>query len=158
VLRGVRRVCGDTSRYKLPVTLDILRAVFGTLDMRLTADIVFWAACLVAFFSFFRKSNLLVPSAGDFDPSRHLCRSDFTFNPEGAILTIRWSKTIQFKERVVLVVPIPRIPNSVFCRSQAAMLDFRFPISAGDHSSVPSFYDSIPGECTPLTRHSLHPT
>jgi hypothetical protein len=74
-------LCGDT--------LDMLQAMFGTLDMQLEADMVFWSAYLGGFFSFFRKSNLLVPSVCDFDPSRHLCRSDFTFNTDGAILSVR---------------------------------------------------------------------
>jgi hypothetical protein len=82
---------------------------------------------------------LHIKFVGDFDPSRHLCPSDFTFNTEGAILTIGWSKTIQFQERVVLV-PIPRIPHSVFCPSQAAILAFRI---------VPAITDPSPAFMTP---------
>lgn len=83
-------------------------------------DRAFWAACLVGFFSFFRKSNLLVPSHMLFDPKRHICASDVQFTPDGAILTVRWSKVIQFRERV-LHIPLPKIIDSPFCPSNALL-------------------------------------
>ena len=48
-----------------------------------------------------RKSHLLSSSVRAFDPSQQLVRSDFHFFPWGALVTIRWSKTIQFRERLV---------------------------------------------------------
>ena len=84
-------------------------------------DICFWAACLVAFFSFFRKSNLLIPVPHQFDPSKHLCVSDVRFSPTGAVLSVRWSKTIQFKQRTLLI-PLLRMAGSPFCPSAALML------------------------------------
>ena len=116
ILKGVRRVKGDSSLQKLPITLDILRAIFMKLDLKCSFERSFWTACLVAFFSFFRKSNLLVQSHILFDPLRHLCASDVEFTQEGAVLTVRWSKVIQFKERI-LHIPLPRIQNSPFCPS-----------------------------------------
>ena len=58
-----------------------------------------------------RKSNLLVKSARSFDASQQLLRSDFTFYSWGGLVTIRWSKTIQFRERVV------RLPLSFVAHS-----------------------------------------
>ena len=58
VLIGVKRVKGNRSVQKLPITLDILKAIASQLDMSIPFKRVFWAACLVAFYSFFRKSNL----------------------------------------------------------------------------------------------------
>ncbi|MEW8544996.1 MAG: hypothetical protein AB2693_15840, partial [Candidatus Thiodiazotropha sp.] len=81
----------------------------------------FWAACLVGFFSFFRKSNLLVESHILFDPSRHLCANDIQFTTTGAVLKVRWSKVIQFRERT-LHIPLPKIPNSMFCPSTALLM------------------------------------
>ena len=120
ILKGVRRVKGDSSLQKLPITLDILRAFFMKLDLKCSFERSFWTACLVAFFSFFRKSNLLVQSHILFDPLRHLCASDVEFTQEGAVLTVRWSKVIQFKERI-LHIPLPRIQNSPFCPSSALL-------------------------------------
>lgn len=120
ILKGVRRVKGDHTSQKLPITLDILKKIFQTLNLRKSLDRAFWAACLVGFFSFFRKSNLLVQSHVAFDPSRHLCATDVQFTPAGAILSVRWSKVIQFREKV-LEIPLPKIVNSPFCPSTALL-------------------------------------
>ena len=37
------------------------------------------------------------------------------------ILTVRWSKVIQFRERI-LKIPLPHIPNSVFCPSASLLV------------------------------------
>ena len=121
ILKGVRRIKGDATHQKLPITLEILKEIFMKLNLNTSFDRSFWTACLEAFFSFFRKSNLLVQSHILFNPSQHLCASDVKFTPEGAVLTVRWSKVIQFKERV-LHIPLPRIPKSPFCPSTALLL------------------------------------
>lgn len=120
ILKGVKRVKGDVTKQKLPITLDILKGIFLNLNLNNQLDRTFWAACLVAFFSFFRKSNLLVESHIVFDPARHLCASDVEFTPDGAIITVRWSKVIQFRQKI-LQVPLPRVPNSPFCPSTALL-------------------------------------
>lgn len=120
ILKGVRRIKGDASVQKLPITIDILKQVFLTLNLLISFDRTFWAACLVGFFSFFRKSNLLVSSHVLFDPAKNLCASDINFTLEGAVLTVRWSKVIQFRERI-LQIPLPKIPSSPFCPSTALL-------------------------------------
>ena len=121
ILKGIRRFKGNATSQKLPVTPKILAGILTVLDLSQPFDIVFWAACLVGFISFFRKSNLLVPSMEKFDPSKHLCKSDLSIDPNGTILSVRWSKTIQFKQKV-LQIPLPHINNSAFCPSSALLL------------------------------------
>ena len=138
ILSGVKRVKGNAVKQKLPITFDILMGIFTKLELTASFDRCFWSACLVAFFSFFRKSNLLVQSLSAFDPSRHLCATDAKFEPKGVVLTVRWSKVIQFRERL-LHVPLPHIPKSPFCPSTALLtllLDC-----------------PVPGEPTPLFRY-----
>ena len=61
------------------------------------------ALVLVALFSlFFRKSNLVVPSASVTSPKVPR-RSDFQVSPHGAFLNIRATKTIQFYAFLFLV-------------------------------------------------------
>ena len=120
ILKGVKRVKGNSVSQKLPITIDILRGILTRLNLCLSFDRCFWAACLVALFSFFRKSNLLVQSTQLFDPSRHLCSSDAQFTTQGVVLTVRWSKVIQFREKI-LKIPLPHIPNSVFCPSSSLL-------------------------------------
>ena len=121
ILKGVKLVKGNTVTQKLPITIDILMGIVTKLDLQQSLDWCFWTACLVAFFSFFRKSNLLIPSLTAFDPTRHLCATDIDFTTLGVVLTVRWSKVIQFRERRLLI-PLPHIPNSVFCPSLALLL------------------------------------
>ena len=120
ILKGVKRVKGDKSIQKLPITLDILSMIACKLDMSSSFDRVFWTTCIVGFYSFFRKSNLLVQNIGSFDPNRHLCASDVEFQSDGAVLTVRWSKVIQFRERT-LRIPLPRLKHSLFCPSKALL-------------------------------------
>ena len=113
VLKGVRRVKGDASIQKLPITLDVLRQIFLTLNLHSSFDRTFWATYLVGFFSFFRKSNLLVSSHLLFDPGHNLCASasDAHFTLDGAILTgVRWSKVIQFRECILHIPKFPFLP------------------------------------------------
>ena len=149
ILKGVRRVKGDASRQKLPITIEILRKIFTKLDLCCSFDRTFWAACLVAFYSFFRKSNLLIPSVEVFDPKKHLCASDVNFTSEGVVLSVRWSKVIQFQERTLLI-PLPRIPDSAFCPSNAILgLLVEHP---SPNRPVPLFRYMKNTSCFPLTQ------
>lgn len=147
ILKGVKRVKGDSVKQKLPMTLELLSRIFLFLNLSSPCDRVFWAVCVVGFFSFFRKSNLLIPSPELFDPTRHLCATDVQFTAEGAVLSVRWSKVIQFQQRL-LRIPLPKIPNSHFCPSSALLcihLDIPhqsapcplFSYRTSDHSVVP---------------------
>lgn len=149
ILKGVRRVKGDNSSQKRPITIDILKNLASILDFRLSFDRTFWSACLVAFFSFFRKSNLLIQSPESFDEKRHLCATDVQFLLDGAVLTVRWSKTIQFRERI-LKIPLPKLQNSLFCPSVAVLgitLDCPAP-----PNNVPLFRYQEKGKTLPLTQ------
>ncbi|XP_066298120.1 integrase/recombinase xerD homolog [Branchiostoma lanceolatum] len=162
-LRGIRRIHGDCVTQKLPITPDILRAMYLQLDFTQAKHVVFWAACLVGFFSFFRKSNLLPKTAKTFDPVKHLCRKDFRFFEWGAVITVRWSKTIQFRERT-LQIPIPRVNGSPLCPTAA--LEKAFALTHAANRDGPAFV--LPQETgtryVPLThqpfvtllRHLLH--
>ncbi|PJE78160.1 hypothetical protein CI610_02910 [invertebrate metagenome] len=124
VLKGARRVLGDQSSPKLPITPAILLSILKQLDLSCPADITFWAACTVAFFSFFRKSNLFPPPKSVFTPGIHLCRDSVVFTPDGAVLSVNWTKTIQFRQRT-LAIPLPRINRSPLCPAQALLLSFK---------------------------------
>ena len=49
-----------------------------------------------------------------FDPLCNLTREDITIFPSFALVTVNWTKTLQYQERI-LTVPIPRIPGSPLC-------------------------------------------
>lgn len=128
LMQGCKRVLGQTSRPKLPITLDLLKQLFHCLDLSRPFDLAFWAACLVAFFSFLRKSNLFIGHVN----SRHMClrRMDVRFSSQGAILHLQHTKTIQYGDRQ-LVIPVPYIAGSPFCPSTALLLLYKMVSAPG---------------------------
>ena len=93
--RGLRRILGDAQEQELPITPDIFRRIRPLLST--VVDSGYWAAILIGFYTFFRKSNLVPKSAQGYNSSKHLSRSDFFIRPWGLVICVRWSKTIQFK-------------------------------------------------------------
>ena len=66
---------------------------------------VFTALYLLAFFSFLRLSNM-VPF--------HLARGDIIFSHDMAIVLVKWSKTIQSRDKIARI-QIPVLPGSKLC-------------------------------------------
>ena len=101
VLKGIKRDKAHPPVRKLPITPTILLGIKRLLDINKPADIMFWAACVVAFFGFFRKSNLLPRST--VDRGYCLTRGDIRRSEQGLMLRVSRSKTIQFHQREYLV-------------------------------------------------------
>ena len=122
-LRGSKRLLGAAPFRKLPITPKLLLSMARLFNLGNPLHAAMWALFLVAFFSFLRKSNLVVdsPSATSDKLPR---RCDFVLAPEGAFLQIRATKTIQFKQRI-LSIPLPFIPNSPLCPVSALINHFR---------------------------------
>jgi len=72
LMHGIKRLHGNVVQQKFPITPDILHKLHGKLHLINSLDATFWATCHIAFFSFFRKSNLLILSTSSFDPLKHL--------------------------------------------------------------------------------------
>jgi hypothetical protein len=118
VLKGIRRDNPRSPRRKLPITPDILLSIKRILDMDKPVDIMFWAACVVAFFGFFRKSNLLPHFR--LDMGQCFVRGDLRKSDQGFLLHVTRSKTIQFHQREYLVPLVylqshPLCPVSALC-------------------------------------------
>ena len=79
---------------------------------------VYAAVFLIAHFGFLRISNVAPHSYKDFHPSRHLTPSDVTFSKKFMFLSIKWSKTNQFRDKVQ-VITLPGLRNSVLCPVKA---------------------------------------
>ena len=122
-LRGSKRLLGTAPFRKLPITPKLLLSMARLFNLGNPLHAAMWALFLVAFFSFLRKSNLVVdsPSATSDKLPR---RCDFVLAPEGAFLQIRATKTIQFKQRI-LSIRLPFIPNSPLCPVSALINHFR---------------------------------
>ena len=80
----------------------------------LTSPFTFKAIFLVAFFGFLRISNIAPHSYSQFDSTRHLTRSDVKFNSLGMCITLKWSKTMQTRDKVH-VITLPFLHPSPLC-------------------------------------------
>ena len=69
---------------------------------------------LIGFFTFARRSNLVPSSAAAFDPKKQLQRADIIAGSDRMFVIFKWSKTIQFGERA-LVMPLVALPNTKIC-------------------------------------------
>lgn len=91
LLAGIKRVKGTAPAQKLPITPSILESIYSHLNLRSNLDASSWAICLVtSYFGMLRKKHLLVKSSRPFNASQQLLRSDFTFYPWGALVTIQY--------------------------------------------------------------------
>lgn len=106
-LRGARRLLGDSVLSADPLLPSDLMDIYKVLNFKSLKDLVFWAALCLAHRCLLRK--------GHFTASPHtLLRQDVEFTDYGLKVTIRSSKTIQFREREV-VIPIVASSKSLLC-------------------------------------------
>ena len=93
-LHGCKRFLGAAPARKLAITPILLLRMVSMLDASQPLQAAMRALFLVAFFSFLRKSNLVVPAAHVISPKVQR-RLDFHVSQHGAFLNIRATKTIQ---------------------------------------------------------------
>ena len=123
-LRGICRFKGRTVSQKQPMTPAMLLAIKSRLNLADPVHATFWAVCLTGFFGLLRKANMLLKGVAKFNPLKRLRRSDIMFYPGWAIVVNRWSKTIQFSQRL-LTVPLPLIPGHPLCPYSALQHAFK---------------------------------
>lgn len=154
LMKGINRRIGRPPHQKLPITLDILHRVRSHLNMNNSLQATFWAACLVAFFAFLRKSTLLPKSEYTIDMKKCLCVKDVKLSDSMISLCVRHTKTIQFGQRE-LNVPIAAIPGSDLCPVTAVsrMLS-HIPRGTLSEDTTVFCYIGVGGEIRPLT-HSM---
>ena len=129
LLRGIKRVQGSSPTKRLPVTIDILRVIQGSLDLSSRDHVMLWAACCLGFFGFLRAGEFTTPRS--FDPSIHLAVSDVQadtlVNPTCFKIRIKCSKTDPFQRGCDIYVgrgsgsicPVAAIGNFLALRGSA---------------------------------------
>lgn len=111
IMKGIGRNKGALPNRKLPITPSILLEIRKLLDLFDSYQATFWAASLVAFFTYFRKSTLVPKSAkGPFTDV--ICRRDIEACQDGLVISVKKTKTIQCHERV-LRVPVSRVGTTL---------------------------------------------
>jgi hypothetical protein len=114
-LKGIEREKGCFVVRKAPMTPRLLLQIKTKLNLTVSEDAIFWAACLLMFFGLLRKSNLFAEGQS-FDETKQLTRDCFAYDSQKNCLTVsvKWSKNNQCKERVQLI-SLPTLSPHPLC-------------------------------------------
>lgn len=111
-LKGINRLHPHCPKRAAPITPAILRRFHSTLDFSKPLDVCVWCLFLFAFFLLARKSNLVLNSKTD-NSGKYLLRRDVSLQGDMLVVSFRWSKTLQFGDRI-LQIPLIR-SSSILC-------------------------------------------
>ena len=106
-LLGAKRLLGCESVQSDPLSPAQMKLLYEKLNLSVFTDLQFWCALCLMFRCLLRVSHVVA--------SPHVMRvKDLKWTPEGLDVTIRSSKTLQFRERLI-VVPVVESPGSILC-------------------------------------------
>lgn len=106
IMGGAKRTLGCAVKRAAPLLPTELTRMFSFMSGSV-GHVCARAALLLGFRALLRKCQIT-------NSDSVLLRSDFSFHPWGMIVTIRRSKTIQFRERE-LCIPVACVPNTDLC-------------------------------------------
>ena len=134
--------------FKLPRLIDVptLKKIVS-LAASTHNGFVFQALYIVAFCSFLRLSNLVPHSVSSFNHLEQLARADILFAHPGVHLIVKWSKTMQNRNKVA-ILKLPKIENSILC--PVAAIKKLLQATPGSKNS-PLFQIKINEKWSPLT-------
>lgn len=117
-LRGIARLKQHVPNKALPITPQLLLKIRKSLNMNDQQDVVYWALMLLSFHLMLRSANAVPQSVGKFDPAKQLVRGDVQVTRSALLVTLKWSKTLQFGGRQH-VIPVLANPGSELCLHEA---------------------------------------
>ncbi len=152
VLTGLKRLNPHRPKQARPITPEILSNIRENLDLSVPSEATFWCAFLFAFFLMLRKSNLVPNKASEFSPVKQLARRDVALGKSSLVVTISWSKTIQFGERA-LSLPLFALGDHPLCPVAAyASMVYLSPVSKHSAAFV---LPNPEGDLIPMTYRQL---
>ena len=108
MLKGVKRLKQHKVRQAAPMTFDLLKRMSSFVDAANPLHRSCWAAILVSFYCMLRSSNAVPKAKKSFSSEKQLVVADFRLDQHVAVVSLKWSKTIQFAQREVL---LPMLAN-----------------------------------------------
>lgn len=151
VIAGMKNRTKKPTKQAVAVTPEMLAQIYHAVDFSSCLEMVTWVAILMGFHCLLRVSNLTAPSSKTFDCTRHLMRKDIRMHDNIMLVHIRWSKTLQYRERKLL---IPVIPFSEQWLSAVQWFNYMISIiPAGPQD--PAFAVPTDKGLQPLTYHQL---
>ena len=113
-LKGIARLQPHCIKQAHVITPAMLIQMASYMDLTAADDIVYWCLFLFAFYLFARKSNLVPTTKHDLKSKKFLLRKNVSYEGDFLLVTMNWSKTIQYGERL-LQTPLVPIPDSILC-------------------------------------------
>ena len=117
VQSGLKRKLAKATKQAKPLTPELLKVIHQQVNFDEPLETVAYVALLVGFYLFLRKSNM-VPEAmtgkNGFNGDHQFRRSDIRLSDKAVLMDIRWSKTLQYKQKV-LKVPLLPADNQNIC-------------------------------------------
>ena len=130
-IRSLSRILQHEVKQAQPITIDLLKKISLIVDTTDQKQLAIWVAMLFGFFLFLCKSNL-VPETRIHDNLHRLSRQDLKIDGEIMIVTIKWSKTIQFAQRK-LQLPMILDSSSTICPVRWLLVMLRHIPAQGAH-------------------------
>ncbi len=113
-LKGIARSMKHAPRQAAPLTLRILTEFLEHLHLNKPKDAAFWALILIGCYCMLHKPNLVPDKIDAFDSRKQLCRANIKINSHCLLVEIKWSRTIQFSQKLLLI-PLLAMPGSSLC-------------------------------------------
>lgn len=107
VLRGIKARNKTPRKQAEAITPQALKAIYHHVDTSDLLELVAWVAVLIGFHCLLRASNLTTRSATTFNRDENLLRKDFRMHRNLLLVHIKWTKTLQYRERKLLIPVIP---------------------------------------------------
>ena len=77
-------------------------------DFNNEEQVTAWMALIYGFHMLLHKSNLVPDTQKEFHPEKQLARRNVCLAKHAVLVNLEWSKTLQYKEKVL---PVPLIPS-----------------------------------------------
>lgn len=132
LVKGLKKIMRRPIKQANAMNPSILKQISRILNVADPVDFVCYVICLVGFYLFLRSSNLVPESRNSFDKHRQLARQDIRICGNAIVVDIKWSKTIQFAEKLLQVPLLPVADEDICPVTWMRAMLLRFPAGPED--------------------------
>ena len=152
-MQGLKRVLIHAIKQTEPMTPELLLRLSKVVNYMDEVELVAWVATLLGFYMFMRRSNLVPDSVDNYNIKEQFCRGDLNLTGlETAMMTeVRWSKTLQFREKVLRFPVLPASNKAICPVFWTHHMVNRIPAKPTD----PAFTIKVNGETLALSANQL---
>lgn len=129
MIRGIKARNKKPVKKATPMDPSVFRLIKPFVDFTDNLELVGWVAALMGFHLLLRASNITAKSRKNFDPTENLVRKDFRMHRGIMLVHIRWSKTLQYQERKLLIPVIPFVEGDISAVKWFQVMIQRIPAS-----------------------------